>query len=284
MPPLPVHSMRDRNRLLLGEVGPGAVQASDRCVPAAGQQQWTFRFGDSSLARRARCQYGEQGGCAVPALSNGCFVDDEILEREIVGAVDDVLGNVEQNRAGRPDVAHRKRIVAAPASGDAGSHPRRGSAPSLGGPEDFDLTGSWVMFFQECMRVGITSDRDNRDAAVQRFNEPSDEVGGTGAESAVADGAVGDLRIGVSGECATALVVAKVVVQAGSKADSGRRTAAGWNPPMPNVGPAPAQAAASRRARPPVIVPDGRFCSVGLIVSSVMPPGHGAARPRIRER
>ncbi len=45
---------------------------------------------------------------------------------------------------------------------------------------------------------------------------------------------------------------------------------------MPNIGPAPDRRSISASARPPVIVPDGRLCSVGLMVSSLC--GEGAAQ------
>jgi hypothetical protein len=70
------------------------------------------------------------------------------------------------------------------------------------------------MFFQ-MHAVGIAGDGDDRDAAVQRLHEPGDEVGGAGAQGAVADaGAVGDPRIGIGSEGAAALIVDEVVVQA----------------------------------------------------------------------
>src|SRR6516164_8418758 len=38
---------------------------------------------------------------------------------------------------------------------------------------------------------------------------------------------------------------------------------------MPNIGPAPARRSISASARPPVIAPDGRFCSLWAMVSSL---------------
>src|SRR3954471_12278534 len=45
---------------------------------------------------------------------------------------------------------------------------------------------------------------------------------------------------------------------------------------MPNIGPAPDNRSISASARPPVIVPDGRLCSVGDMVRSLC--GEGAAQ------
>ena len=45
---------------------------------------------------------------------------------------------------------------------------------------------------------------------------------------------------------------------------------------MPNIGPAPERRSISASARPPVIVPDGRFCNVWDMVRSLC--GEGAAQ------
>ena len=76
------------------------------------------------------------------------------------------------------------------------------------GPQDFDLAAFLRHVLPGMRAVGVAGDRDDRDAAVQRFDEPGDEVGGAGPERAVADArAVGDPGIGVGGEGAAALVV-----------------------------------------------------------------------------
>jgi hypothetical protein len=60
--------------------------------------------------------------------------------------------------------------------------------------------------------AGVAGDRDDWDAAIQRLNQPGDEVRRTRPERAVANaGPVGDAGVGVGGEGAAALVVDEVV-------------------------------------------------------------------------
>src|SRR5262249_48643882 len=63
--------------------------------------------------------------------------------------------------------------------------------------------------------VGVAGDRDDGDAAVQRFNQSGNEVGRAWAEGAITDArTICDARIGVGGKGAAAFVVDQMVVQA----------------------------------------------------------------------
>ena len=205
---LAAHRVRDRDRLRFGEAGqraPGFGQVN----PAAGQQQRPFCLGDQL---RGALDIGAIGADAPGRRLQRRFVDDEILGREIVGAVADILGHVEQHRPWPPRGRHRER--APHQLGDAARHLDADQLLDRG-LEDFDLAAFLGHVLPGMRAVGVAGDRDDRDAAIQRLDEPGDEVGGAGAERAVANaGAVGDPCIGVGGEGAAALVVDQVVVQA----------------------------------------------------------------------
>ena len=120
---LAAHRVRDRDRLRLGEAGqraPGLRQVD----AAAGQQQRPLGLGDQL---RGALDIGAVGADAPRRRLQRRFVDDEILGREIVDAVGDVLRHVEQHRP-RPSRG-RHREGAPHQLGDAARSSRRGSAP-----------------------------------------------------------------------------------------------------------------------------------------------------------
>ncbi len=209
------------------------------------------------------------------------LVDDEILGREIVHAVRDVLGHVEQHRPRPAGGRHRKG--AAHQFGDAAGHLDADQFLDRG-LQDFDLAAFLGHVLPGMRAVGVAGDRDDRDAAVQRLDEPGDEVGGAGAERAVADaGAVGDPGIGVRGEGAAALVVDQVMVQADQPDRVVERQQ--LEPAHAEHRPGAGQDAASRRARARrSSCPTGGFAASSCHWFLPMRRGRGAARRRIRGR
>jgi hypothetical protein len=128
-----------------------------------------------------------------------------------------VLGHVEQHRPWPPRGRHRK--CAPHQLGDAARHLDTNKLLDRG-PEDFDLAAFLGHVLPRMRAIGVAGDRDDRYAAIQRLDEPCHQIGGAGAEGAVANaGAVGDPCISVGGEGAAALVVDQVVAQA-DQADS----------------------------------------------------------------
>ncbi len=129
---LAAHRVRDRDRLRFGEAGqraPGFGQVD----AAAGQQQRPFGFGDQL---RGALDVGTVGADAPGRRLQRRFIDDEILGREIVGAVGNVLGHVEQHRPRPPRGRHGKR--APHQFGDAAGHLDADQLLDRG-LEDFDL-------------------------------------------------------------------------------------------------------------------------------------------------
>src|SRR6516164_1048035 len=120
--------------------------------------------------------------------------------------------------------------------------------------------------------VAVARDRDDRDASIERFDEAGHQVGCPRAERRIANtGAVGDPGISVSGKGAAALVVDQMMVQPDKTHRVVKRQ---------KLEPAHAEHRPGARQtqhlgdRPPVIAPDGRFCSVWAMV----PPYEFSAR------
>ena len=132
-------------------------------------------------------------------------VDREILGGEIVLAVADILGHVEQYRS-RP-ARGRNRKGAGEELGNAGGLLDPDQFLDRG-PQYFDLAAFLGHVFPGMGAVGVAGKGDDRGPGVQRLDQAGDEVGGAGAEGAVAHaGPVGDAGIGFGGKGAAALVV-----------------------------------------------------------------------------
>jgi hypothetical protein len=101
---LAAHRVRDRDRLRLGESEQCRV-ALRQMDAAADQQQRPLGAGDQLCGA---VDVGAVGADAAGRDRQGRGVDREILGDEIVRAVAHVLGHVEQDRSGRPEVATAK--------------------------------------------------------------------------------------------------------------------------------------------------------------------------------
>ena len=219
-----------------------ALQASDRWMPPPASSSGRFALAISLAARSISARSGRMRRAGAFSVASSI---DEILGREIVAAVADVLRHVEQHRP-RP-ARGRDRKGAAHQFGDAAGHLDPDQLLDRG-LEDFDLAAFLGHVLPGMGAVGVAGDRDDRDAAIQQLDEAGDEVGRAGAERAVADaGAVGDPGIGVGGKGAAALVVDQVMV-AGRAGRPRRRTAAAGTRPCRTSARRPTDAA-SRRAR-----------------------------------
>ena len=186
-----------------------AVQASDRWMPppvsSSGRLALAISFAARSISARSGRMRRAGAFSVASSMTKSSGAKSWVPWR-------DVLGHVEQHRPWPPRGRHRE---GAPHQlGDAAGHLDANQLLDRG-LEDFDLAAFLGHVLPGMRAVGVAGDRDDRDAAIQRLDEPGDEVGRAGAERAVANaGAVGDPGIGVRGEGAAALVVDQVVVQA----------------------------------------------------------------------
>ena len=127
-------------------------------------------------------------------------------------AVADILGHVEHDgarAAGRGD-----REGAADEFGDA---LRALDAQEFlaGRAQDVDLPGLLRHVLPGVVAIGIARDRHQRDAGIERFHQPRDEVRRPRAERRIHHaGAVRHPRPGIGGEGAAAFVVDQVVLEA----------------------------------------------------------------------
>ncbi len=198
---LAAHRMRDRDRLCLGKTEQCFV--SHREVNAAADEE--------QRPLGTRDQRGGTGNLRpirpdAPRRHAQCRrIDRKIFGREVVLAVADILGNVEQHGARPAGGRHRKS--AAQQLGDAARHldpdqlfDRR--------PQDLGLPAFLRHVFPGMRAVGVAGQRNDRHAGVEALDEAGDQIGSSGAERAVANaGAVRDASIGVRGERAATLVV-----------------------------------------------------------------------------
>ncbi len=207
-PALAAHRVRDRDRLRLGE-------RHERLIPgrevnaAADQDERPFGARDQ---RRGAGNVGAVGPDAPGRHPQGRRVEGKILGGEIVLAVADVLGNVDEDRSRPPRGRYREG-----AAQQFGNAARRFDPDQFldRRPQDLDLAAFLGHVLPGVRAVGVAGKRHDRRSGVQRLDQAGDEIGGAGPERAVADPRpIGDPRIGLGGKGAAALVVDQKMAQA----------------------------------------------------------------------
>ncbi len=201
------HGVRDGNALPFGQLQQRLIGLRD-VDAAAGEDQRALGVADQG--RRLVDTLGGRARAAGLRLQR-LRVDPEIAHVEIELAMRDILGHIDQHRAGPSaggdgeGAAHMLGDALADFDADQLLHHRA---------QDLELARLLRHVLPGVLAIGVAGDGDHRNAGVQALNEARHEIGGAWPQRRIDHaGAVRHLGVGIGREGAAALVVDQRVLQ-----------------------------------------------------------------------